>query len=246
MNRYTANNSQKCGVRIAALRVQLPAGSGASAEAGVERGGCARDRVAGGTAKQRGEQRDGSGDKGRLRPKSLSPSDRRDQELNQRRRGRPPEAVGRLDDRDRHPAAPHELARQQRHEDHETQAVGPDRHDDPVEQDILPQRGDQRAADEAGKQQDAAEHQQAARPEPVDQRTNQWRAPAGNELRDRVGDRGLGAAPTELLDEGQQEHRVGMHDAGADGERGERPAEHQPRSPRSRSVCRAPGETAVG
>jgi len=30
-----------------------------------------------------------------------------------------------------------------------------------------------------------------------------------------------------------------MHDAGADGERGERPAEHQPGSPRSRSVCRA-------
>src|SRR3712207_7870891 len=41
------------------------------------------------------------------------------------------------------------------------------------------------------------------------------RAGATDDLPDRVGNAGFGAGPAELGDEGQQEHGVGVHQAGA-------------------------------
>src|SRR5262249_57309039 len=55
--------------------------------------------------------------------------------------------------------------------------------------------------------------------ERVHERAKGGRARPRHELGGRVGDGGLRAAPVEVLEEGHEEHRVGMHEAGADGER---------------------------
>ena len=120
------------------------------------------------------------------------------------------------------------MSRQERHERHQPEAVGPERHDDPVEQHDLPQRRYKGARDEADDKQNAADQQQPARPEPIDQHADQRRADPADQLRHRIGDRGLGPAPAELLDEGDEIHRIGVHQRGADREGGKRAAQHQP------------------
>jgi hypothetical protein len=157
-----------------------------------------------------------------------APPDQRDRQLDQWRRDAAGDAVGRLHDRDRHAAAPHEISRQHRHEDDEAQAIGADGHDDAVEQDDLPQCGDEGAGEEPGDEQAAAEQQQAARAEPIDQEADQGRTRAGDQLRHRIGDRGLGPAPAEFGDEGDEIDRVGMHQRRAQRERGKGAAERQP------------------
>src|SRR5215471_19430117 len=214
------------------------------------RGGCdgfRGDWVATGTAKQRREQRQGGGNAGGLRQISLAPTEAGDRQLDERRRRGAAKAVGRLQDRDRHAAAPHEIARQQRHEYDEAEAVRADRHNDPVEQDDLPKRGDERAAQQPDKEHRSAQREQTPRAKAIDQRPDQRRAAARNELRDRIGDRGLAAAPAELLNERDEKDGIGMHDCGAGRERGKGAAEHQPRasgSLRSRP-CQAGRNDAV-
>jgi hypothetical protein len=147
-----------------------------------------------------------------------------------------------LHDRNRHAAPPHKAPRQDRHEHDETEAVGAERHHHAVKDGDLPQRRHVGAPDKPDDQQKAAEEQQAQRPQAIDHRANQGRTRAGDELRYRIGNRGLGPAPGKSLDERDQKHRVGMHQPGADGERGKGAGQQQPR----RARCRPCGGRRAG
>ena len=120
------------------------------------------------------------------------------------------------------------MTRQDRDEHHQPQAIRPDRHHHSVERDDLPERRGKGADGEPEDQQSAAQQQQPARPEPVDEHPDKRRAEPGDQLRHRIGHRRLGPAPAELLDKGDEVDRIGMHQPGADRERGKGAAEQQP------------------
>ena len=206
-------------------RAHRPAQGPAGADDGAPpaRGGSLRLR----TAEHRGQRQERHRHEPALRQIGAAPAERGDQHLRQRRREGAREAVGRLHDRHRHAAVAHEVARQDRHEHHQPEAVGAERHHDAVQHDHLPQRVGERAGDQAGREQDAAEQDQPARPEPVDQDADRGRGGTADQLRHRIGDRGFAAAPAERLDEGDQEHRVGVHARGTHGEGRERGGEQQ-------------------
>jgi len=185
-----------------------------------------------GAAKYRGEQRHGGGNERGLRQIRLAPAQGRNQKLHARRRRGAAKAVGRLQNRHRHAAAPHEITRQERHKYDEPEAVRAYCHDDPIEQDDLPKRRNERTAQQPKEQQPATEHEQAAWPQAIDQRAYQRRTAARDQLRNRIGDRGLGARPVKLFDERHEKDRIGMHDRGGGCERGKGAAEHQPSAAR--------------
>ena len=137
-------------------------------------------------------------------------------------------AVRRLQHRDRRAAPRDEEPRDQRHEDHHADAVRAERHHHAVEHHHLPQRIGKGAEHQAERQQAAAEQHHAARPEPVRHPADQRRGRPAHHLADRVGDAGLRPAPAEFRGEGQQEHRVGVHHAGAEREGEEARPENQP------------------
>ena len=120
------------------------------------------------------------------------------------------------------------MARQERDKHHQPEAIGSDRHHHAVERDDLPQRTDKGADREPEHQQPTGEQQQPTRPEPIDQRSDKRRAGPADQLRYRIGDRCLGAGPAELLDKGDEVDRIGVHQRGADRERGKGTAQHQP------------------
>ncbi len=118
-----------------------------------------------------------------------------------------------MHDRDREPALLHEPAGQQRHRHHQPEAVRAERHHEAVEGDDLPERGHGRAGRQPAREEDRARRHQRPRAETVDQRSDEGRADPDHELGDGVGHRGLGPAPPELPEVGDQEDRVGVHQA---------------------------------
>ena len=67
---------------------------------------------------------------------------------------------------------------------------------------------------------------------------------AGDQLGGRIGDRGLGPAPGEILNERDQKDRIGLHQSGADGKGGKGAAQQQP--VRTRAAPRRIGGTGAG
>jgi hypothetical protein len=153
-----------------------------------------------------------------LREIRVPPADRRDQDLRDGCRDSSCEPVGRLHDRDRHAAVAHEAAREHRHEHHEPEAIGSHGHEDAVEHDELPERSDVGAAEEPERQHAPTQQDETPRAEAIHQRADEGRGRTAHERGSRVGQRRLGAAPAELLEERHEEDRVGMHQRGADGE----------------------------
>src|SRR5204863_2616651 len=94
--------------------------------------------------------------------------------------------------------------------------------------------------EQPGNKEAAADQQQPPRSQPVDEIADQWRADAADQLRHRIGDRGLGAAPAEIGDKGDEIDRVGMHQRGAQRERAKRATEHDPGGPDSAPLDRVP------
>src|SRR5262249_33820644 len=118
-------------------------------------------------------------------------------------------------------------AREEWPEDHQPQAVCAQGHEYAVERDDLPERGDVRAAQETEGEAGAAQEHETSGAEPIYERAHERRARPCDELGGGVGDGCLRAAPVKILEEGHEEHRVGMHEAGADGERGEGSAQEE-------------------
>ena len=86
----------------------------------------------------------------------------------------------------------------------------------------------QRICQQAGGQQCPAHQDQPARAQTVHQPADQRRTRPVDDLRDRIGQRDLGAAPAERVDEGHQEDGVGVHEARTDREGAEGGGEQQP------------------
>ena len=179
------------------------------------------------TSKQGGERPDQHAHERRLSEIGVPPADRGDQELRERCRHGAREAVGRLHDRDRHAPVAHEAAREDGHEHHEPEAVGSEGHEDAVEHDDLPERADVGAAQEPEREDAPAQQHEAARAEAVHQHADEGRAHAAHERGHRERQRRLGAAPPELLEERDEEHRIGVHQRRADGEGHERAAQQE-------------------
>ena len=106
------------------------------------------------------------------------PAHRGDEVLHDRHRSRPPEAVGRLHDRQHEPALVDERAGDHRREHHQAQAVGAHGHHHAVQRDQVPQRGHLRAEGEAGRQQHAAHQHEPPRPHAIDEHADHRRAGA--------------------------------------------------------------------
>ncbi len=202
-------------------------------------GDCRGNRV--GAAEQARQRQHDHGHQCGLQQIGRAPADPRHPQLHERRRHRPAEPVGRLEDRDRHAAPAHEMPREDWDEHDQPEAIRPDRHHHPIKDDDLPQRRRKGADREPEDQQPAAEQRQPARSEPVDERPDKGRAQPGHQLRHRIGHRGLGSAPAELLDKGDEIDRIGMHQPGADRERRKGAAKHQPgRADAGPPRCRVP------
>ncbi len=109
------------------------------------------------------------------------------------------------------------------------EAVRSECHHNAVQHDHLPQGVGEGAGDQAQRQQSTAHQDQPTWSKPVHQNADEWRCRAGNQLRYRIGDGTFGAAPAERLDEGDQEHRVGMHAGRTHREGDERGGQQQAR-----------------